>query len=195
MITDEEYLEALVQWSPQLHRLARSYIPYYDYEDILQELRIVLFKCLQQFNSNNGAKFHTYLTHALRNRLGRIKEQMTSPVVSKTKGGRHNPPPNLILYLGTMNQSDNESESSPLTSLIQYQLSEEFEESTELHLSMMGYDALEISWIEGKAINLTAQEIADLAEVSIEVMKAASITAKVKSEVIRDKELLRYADC
>lgn len=68
-----EDLEA--QWAPMLHRFARWNIPGKDYDDLYQEMRIVLFKSQQTYDPAKGAKFITFLWRGCLNKIRKIRHQ------------------------------------------------------------------------------------------------------------------------
>jgi DNA-directed RNA polymerase specialized sigma24 family protein len=69
------YEELETQWAPMLHRFARWNIPGKDYDDLLQEMRIVLFKSQQTYDPKKGAKFITFLWRGCLNRIRKIRHQ------------------------------------------------------------------------------------------------------------------------
>lgn len=44
-------------------------MPGYDVEDVEQELLVVLWECAKHYDSDNGAKFNTFLQRSLKNRV------------------------------------------------------------------------------------------------------------------------------
>ena len=56
------------QWQPLLRKFASWAIPGMGFEDIMQEMRIVLYKTQQNFNPRKRVKFITFLYRALLNR-------------------------------------------------------------------------------------------------------------------------------
>lgn len=62
------YEDLEVQWQSLLHRFASWGIPGMDFEDVMQEMRIVLYKTQQNFDPRRRVKFMTFLYRALLNR-------------------------------------------------------------------------------------------------------------------------------
>ena len=60
-MTDFEYEALERQWTPMLRKFASWRIPGMDYADIMQEMRIVLTKAQQRYDSGKKAKFITFL--------------------------------------------------------------------------------------------------------------------------------------
>lgn len=75
MSNNEDINKKIKSWEPLMHRVLRHYNVILDYEDNLQEMRIVVWKALTntnyktQFNEHLGHKFITYLYHLMENRL------------------------------------------------------------------------------------------------------------------------------
>jgi RNA polymerase sigma factor (sigma-70 family) len=66
------YEELERQWSGMLHRFATWRVPSYDYADVYQELRIVLWKAQQSYNPRRGVAFTTFLYRACVNKVGKL---------------------------------------------------------------------------------------------------------------------------
>ena len=85
------YEELEQQWSPLLHKFANWKFGM-DEEDILQELRIVLWKAQRQYDPTWGVKFITYLYRALLHKTGQLRDR-----VQRTKC--RVPPASLVTLL------------------------------------------------------------------------------------------------
>lgn len=58
------------QWSPQMHHLINTYPVYgVDRDDLEQELRLVIMRCLHGYKGGSAASFQTYLYKAMINKL------------------------------------------------------------------------------------------------------------------------------
>jgi len=67
------YEETLTQWEPKLHQMVHGVsIRGMEYEEILQTLRVALWKAWSKYRDDKGASFHTYLHVALRNTLASL---------------------------------------------------------------------------------------------------------------------------
>ncbi len=60
-MTDFEYEALERQWTPMLRKFASWQIPGMDYADIMQEMKVVLVKAQQRYDSGKKAKFITFL--------------------------------------------------------------------------------------------------------------------------------------
>lgn len=72
------------EYESLLHRYANWQIPHYDHDDLMQELRLVLWKTQRRFdpalmqpNQKQPASFRTYLLRAVRSRMGRLQHMMS----------------------------------------------------------------------------------------------------------------------
>ncbi|KKL07746.1 hypothetical protein LCGC14_2582930 [marine sediment metagenome] len=70
--TDFTYEQLEEQWGPLLERFCKRVDTSESREDILQELRIVLMRAQQKYDSSRGVKFVTYLWSACSNRIGNL---------------------------------------------------------------------------------------------------------------------------
>ena len=59
-----EYGTLEAQWEPLMRKFAGWSVPNMDFEDIMQEMRIVLIKSQRRFNKSKNTKFITFFyTH------------------------------------------------------------------------------------------------------------------------------------
>ena len=72
-IIDIEYEDLEKQWFPMLYKFAQRYVPGFEQEDKLQELRIVLWKCQKKFDPRRGS-FKTLLYCACSNRIWQLNK-------------------------------------------------------------------------------------------------------------------------
>lgn len=62
--------ELLKKWEPQVHSmLRRMRARKEEYEDLAQELRIVILRAAKKFDASRGILFHTYLYRAMQNQI------------------------------------------------------------------------------------------------------------------------------
>lgn len=87
-IKDIPYDELEERWTAMLHKFAKWNIPGMEYEDILQELRIVLFNAQKSFKPKGRAAFITFLYRACLNKVRKLEH--------KTKAKKRIPPNVLI---------------------------------------------------------------------------------------------------
>ena len=66
------------QWSGMLRRFASWRIDGYDYDDLYQELRIVLYNAQRSYDPAKGAAFITYLWRACLNKVGKLRYQVAA---------------------------------------------------------------------------------------------------------------------
>ncbi len=72
---NDDINKKIESWEPLMHKVLKHYNVKMDYEDNLQEMRIVVWKALTnqnyktQFNEHLGHKFITYLYNLMENRL------------------------------------------------------------------------------------------------------------------------------
>ncbi len=198
-VSTHEYELELKKWSPKIYKMAQSYIPYTENEDIRQEMRLVLYRCLQNFESGHGAIFHTYFHRAMTNRLGNLKSAMTTSIRPSDKrpgkytGGKHNPPSNMMVSVDELQEQSINQEEGRGTSTVFKQLSVDPEDSLEFQLEMLGFMDLEIDWMVAKTMRLNVEDVAQLAGVSIERMQEAKESAEEWSREIKEEGLEQYA--
>ena len=63
------------QWRGMLRRFASWRIPGYEYEDLHQELCVVLYNAQRSYDPNKGAAFITYLYRACLNKVRKLRHQ------------------------------------------------------------------------------------------------------------------------
>lgn len=74
-MNDAEYAELETQWEPLMRKFASWSVPNMDYEDIMQEMRIVLFKSQRRFDKSKNTKLITFFYMVFLNRvLGLLRD-------------------------------------------------------------------------------------------------------------------------
>lgn len=62
--------EAVLQWEPQANLMARrTTVQGMDYDDIMQEMRVVIVRAWETWDERREASFHTYLYRCMENRV------------------------------------------------------------------------------------------------------------------------------
>lgn len=81
MCSDTNDIEADIQQNEGLiwHTLHKYYPQYLKDEDMVQELRITLWRCLEQYDETQGTSFSSYCVQAMVNRIRNIHRQQTLP--------------------------------------------------------------------------------------------------------------------
>lgn len=69
------YIELEEQWGGMLHKFAQWKVPGLEYDDVKQELRIVLYKAQQKYNSKFNASFTTYIYRAFLNKVRKLEDR------------------------------------------------------------------------------------------------------------------------
>ena len=160
-------------WRPKIFKMSQKFVPYMDYDDIYQEMSIVLWKCQMNYDENNKASFHTYIHRAMANRMFNIRRDV----------GRSNPDYNKLVYMGSLLYSSYD-DNDPENTLLEYvkhrdkAFSYTDEDSPIVFLEILGFEKLEIAWMLGRSENLYLKDIAKLEKVSVEELKCASRTSK-----------------
>jgi RNA polymerase sigma factor (sigma-70 family) len=89
--------DKIKEYDPMIASLLRNYKITFDYEDLFQEMRIVVWKVLTSENENamwkddSRSKFSTYLYHALANRLKNILKVDYKIYIKPAKDAEGNP--------------------------------------------------------------------------------------------------------
>lgn len=74
-VSEISFEELEKQWGGMLRRFASWRIDGYDYDDLYQELRIVLYNAQRSYDATKGAAFITYLWRSCLNKVGKIRHQ------------------------------------------------------------------------------------------------------------------------
>ena len=74
-LRDVPFEELEKQWGGMLRRFALWRISGYEYDDLYQEMRLVLHKAQQSYDPTRGAAFITYLWRACLNKVGKLRHQ------------------------------------------------------------------------------------------------------------------------
>lgn len=73
----ENIEKLLIEFDPLIVRLAKhNPVHGYDPDDLEQEFRMVLLKCVKNFDDTKGAKFETYFITSCKNKIKKIKAKM-----------------------------------------------------------------------------------------------------------------------
>ena len=176
-VTDQEYETALRQWTPQLVKVARSWIPNWEFEELMQEFRLVLLKCLRAYDEGRGAKFHTFLYRALQNRVGSL---------AKFEGERRGRSGRTVVYLSQVELEVDEGRLNGPGAAVQRALAVEDEPSLAAELACLGVGGLSAGWIEDAGNGLSYAQSASRARVSGDEMRTvARETRERLREVLR----------
>lgn len=68
-MNDAEYVALEEQWAPLLRKFAGWAVPGMDHEDIMQELRIILLRSQERYNTGKHTKFITFFYTACLNKM------------------------------------------------------------------------------------------------------------------------------
>lgn len=81
MYSDTNDIETDMQQNERLiwYTLYKYYPQYLKDEDMVQELRITLWRCLEQYDETQGTSFSSYCVQAMVNRIRNIHRQQTLP--------------------------------------------------------------------------------------------------------------------
>ena len=81
MCSDTSNVEYNIQQNERLiwYTLDKYYPQYLSDEDMVQELRIILWRCLELYDETQGASFSNYCIHAMINRIRNIHRINTLP--------------------------------------------------------------------------------------------------------------------
>lgn len=173
-ISQDEFDTAIAQWYPKMVKFAGNPIPFLDFDDKMQEAKLVLYKCLQRFESGHGAIFHTFFHRALWNTAGSLAHR---PL-------KHNENPNKVTYLGELD-NDGDDERSFLN--VQRAIGVDFDTSLEFEVESWGFTGNEVPYIIGTVINhISIKETAALFGIEVDDLKAAKETAKEKIAELRE---------
>lgn len=75
-INEWELEEILLKYEPLIQNLAKYHkVDNLDKEDVEQELRLVLIKCVENFNPDKGVQFDTYFTRSALNKINKLRRQ------------------------------------------------------------------------------------------------------------------------
>lgn len=78
-VKDLSYIELENQWGGMLHKFSQWRVPGMEYDDVKQELRIVLYKAQQKYNSRKpAASFTTYIYRAFLNKVRKLEDRTTA---------------------------------------------------------------------------------------------------------------------
>lgn len=69
---EEHYIKAQLQYRSVIRTFSRNCyykLPGFDIEDVEQELLVVLWECVKNYDPTKGAKFNTFLQRSLKNRV------------------------------------------------------------------------------------------------------------------------------
>lgn len=68
--------DLITQWTPKIYKMLQRYPVYgHEYEDLVQELKMVILRCDKKFDAGRGASFHTYLHRALLNKILQLRNR------------------------------------------------------------------------------------------------------------------------
>ncbi len=173
-VSTQEFDEANEKWHPKMVKFAGNTIPFLDFDDKLQEARLVLYKCLQRFENGHGSIFHTYFHRALHNRAGVLAHR---PL-------KHNENPNLVTYLGELDESDEEYRGH---ANVRKAIGVDFDPSVRFEMESWGFVDMEVDYVMGTVVNrLTLKETARVFDVGIDELKVAKKTATIKMTGLRE---------
>ena len=193
-VSEEEFETACETWKPKIVKFATNRIPFLDWDDKIQEGRLVLLNCLELFEdgfiskkdgAGKGLKtiFHTYLHRALHNRAGILTYR---PLMHNAETAKlvpalnaHGEPllkgngdpkekcvedPSLITYIGEIDAVGDEGYSYASE---KRGLSVGFETSLEFEVKSWGFVGMEVTYMIGKVVHdITIEETARMFGVS-----------------------------
>jgi hypothetical protein len=176
-VSQDEFDTAVAQWYPKIVKFATNRIAFLDWDDKIQEAQLVLYKCLQRFETGHGAIFHTYFHRALFNRAGVLAHR---PL-------KHNEDPMKVTYLGEMDAAASEENGRAFTAERQA-ASFDFSTSVVFEVQSWGFTGAEIPYVYGVLLNkLTLKECATLFDLDVEVLKGAKETVKEKLAQLKEE--------
>lgn len=166
--------QQVMAWQPKMEQVARWGVPHYDLEEVMQELSMVLWKCLKGYDER-GTTFVAYFTRAMKNKVLNLKKHQ----------GRHNPPKGFTVSMSEL-QDDISTCIDPdtiFTSRMPWPeaLTEYLDEPVELMLESMGLTEGEVEWAVGKLIlKLKRSEIAEMTGRPFSEVCKNGIKARIK---------------
>lgn len=75
VVSDQSFEALEKKWTPLMHKFAHKWCAFnngLEYEDVMQELRLVLYNVMQKYEDGKGASFTTYLWRAFRYKVGNL---------------------------------------------------------------------------------------------------------------------------
>ncbi len=216
-VSEEEFETACETWDRKIQTFAGNRIPFLDYDDKVQEARMILYNCLQLFeegfmSKKNGAGkglktiFHTYFHSALSNQAGNLTArrlmhncELAKIVPVFRKGGEPKlkstgiqetkcvESPSNLTYLGEMDVNLEESSRSHLAE--HRALSIPFDPSLAFEVESWGFVGDEVVYMLGRAIHqITLEETAALFGVTVGSLERAQETANAKILILATEE-------
>ncbi len=220
-VSEEEFLTACETWDRKIQKFAGNRIPFLDYDDKVQEAKMVLYNCLQLFekgfmSKKNGAGkglktvFHTYFHSALSNHAGNLTARRLMhnceaakvvPVFTKEgepklkKNGEQEEKcvesPSNLTYLGEIDRIAEDK--SRTYEAEQKALAVSFDPSLAFVVESWGFVGMEVTYMLGRAIHqITLAETAALFAVDMASLEQAQETADAKILALATEE--RYDD-
>ncbi|KKN86804.1 hypothetical protein LCGC14_0263630 [marine sediment metagenome] len=173
-VSDAQFEEAVKQWTPKLISMSyKVHVPYMEREDLEQELKLILLKCLQKYDPERGVTFHTFFHRACWNKITTLTEY----------ANRHYGPEKKGLSMDVM--FDGDEEDGPL-SRDMGKLCKTVDDSLELQLEILGFQDLEIPYMLGRMDFMSLASTAKAYEVDEKALKRVRYRAKKRIAVLRN---------